>query len=236
MRAFVTSRHLFGCAMQSLNDLSIRSYRGDDGAARYLEAAVRHSIRVFHHLLWRPSDKLRQRMAKAVDMPGLISLEKDRIILYKRLAAHVGLGTRNGRNFQGKQATRQTGPTAAVIRMYEQLTEQHTVISHLQISPPDAQTECRRAALRLRLLPLSRKPRGTWYKAAWPLFLAIYGQSFEEHPLFREQAKSVKVKAERRARLHDPMSQAEQREAVRKLIRRQIQLAWRSIAAPDSGG
>jgi hypothetical protein len=218
--------------MSAVNDLSLRSLQGDDEAARHLEAAVRHGIRVFELLLRNPSDKLRQRMAKAVDMPGLISLETDQIKLNKQLAVHVGLGTRCGRKLEGKQATRRTGPTAAVIRMYQELTEQATIISHLPIHIRNPKSW--RAAHRLP--PLSRETHPAWCEASWPLFYAKYGNNFEEHPQFRDQAKSVEADAKRRAFLGSPMSQAEQRAAVRKVIKRQIQLAWRSISARDHGG
>jgi len=248
MNSPVASRHLFNCAMQALNDLSIRSYRGDDEAARYLEDAVRHSVRIFEHLLWRPSGELRQRMAKAVDIPGLISLERDRINSNKLLATRIGLGTASGRNFQGKQATRRTGPTAAVIRMYQELTEPDTFISHLPIQFPylvkgtrikscGAVQDRRHKSWRTaqRLLLLSRETHPAWCKAAWPLFYATYGTNFEEHPLFKKERDRVATSLEKKYR-HDPKPPsaaalaAQERWEARNLIKKSVKQAWESIA------
>ena len=216
---------LYEVATWALRRLGDLSSTGDEFAASLVELLAGQAIDKFHASLDRPSELARERFTEATKIPGYISVEADVIQYNKKLAARLGLGTRNGRNFIGKQASRRSGPTAAVIRLFEEMRQMRFwYAAHDFVKIPDGiYGEVGRTAAQLPLL--SRATAADWCRVTWPLFNIRFGQNFEDHPLFREQAESQN---------HVPMR--ERRAAIRKLIRRQVQLAWRSIAARDLVG
>jgi hypothetical protein len=66
-----------------------------------------------------------------------------------------------------------------------------------------------------KLPPLNRLTAGQWWKHARPLFVQLYGEQFEEHPLFKKKYgkkvisdASLKIKTAQRKQILSKMHQA----------------------------
>lgn len=207
-----------------IRELSSLAQEGDDVASRRLQNILEEGINHWYCLLRRPSEDLRRRATETWKLPAFITVDRDLADENTILTTKLKLGSREGRNYLGKTARRESGPTAAVILLYEK-------IKRLLVHPWLFGQGHYEAARARGIPPLSRNTAPDWCEAAWPLFYEMFGRNFETHKQFQKQAKSVKTTAEKRARRGDPMTPAEQRNAIRKLIKRQIELAWRSISA-----
>lgn len=103
----------------------------------------------------------RKLTRRCATWPAAVSVDKEIQHWQKIVAAKLELGTDAPLNYSGKQWTRRTPEIRAALRLIDSIRRRGD-----------------------KLPPLNRSTAGQWWIHARALFSRIYGERFENHPLF----------------------------------------------------
>jgi hypothetical protein len=172
----------------------------DPVALETLATELLHHVRGLNHDALEAPEHYRKLIRRCSTWPAAVSVDKEIQNWQLRFARVMELGADSPLNYTGRQWSRNTAEIIAALRLVDWIQRRGD-----------------------KLPPLNRLTAGPWWKHARPLFEKLYGEHFEEHPLFRKHSQRNKRKDHQDTSLR-------RKTWLRKQILSKMQQAFRSVA------
>ena len=198
-----------------LRVLLSQAFKPDQRAAESVRRVLSYGIHDFEILSKKNPGIFAESATTHPSWPGLVSVDRDVIAENKSMTDGLRLGTKTKLKFGGrKQWSRKTPEVYVALKLWG-------LVENFRIHR-DAKGACPKSFDRAgKLQPLNRKNYVSWWQAAEPLFISLYGEKFEDHTRFAHHWKSATYK-------DNPKPRA----LIKSAIKKQIKQAFRSIANP----
>jgi hypothetical protein len=172
--------HIAGGALEALQKLATK---GNDIAAKVLIMTLNEAINQLYEQQGKQREIFSEIAGNLQCWPGFVTVEKDWKALNENTARNLRLGNDAPLNYGGKSWTRDGNPeNVAALELINRLTKRNHASNRLR---------------KPMLPPLNKDTAGEWWKVGRPLIEKIYGEKFEQHPLFAAKyASKAKTKSD----------------------------------------
>jgi hypothetical protein len=177
-------------ALCLLRDLA----KTDIVALEVLATELRHHVKRLNYEALESPEHYHKLIRRCASWPGAVSVDKDVQNWHLSFARVMELGADAPLNYTNSKRrwSRSTVEIVATLHLIDWIERRGD-----------------------KLPPLTRLTAGQWWKHARPLFTQLYGEQFEEHPLFKKkygskdiEDDSLKIKTARRKQILSKMQQA----------------------------
>lgn len=174
----------------------------DIAALEVLATELRHQVKGLNHEALEAPEHYRKLMRRCAAWPAAVSVDKEIQNWQLWFARAMELGADAPLNYTNtkRRWSRNTAEVVATLALIDWIERRGD-----------------------KMPPLNRKTALQWWKHARPLFEQLYGQQFEDHPLFKKYAEKNKRKDHQDTSLR-------RKTWLRKQILSKMQQAFRSVA------